>query len=287
MRGPFLTALVLATVPAVAQSPKPSFEVASIRPGSMKPVQLANGMSVIGAVQGGPGTPDPERVTMNSVSLKSVVTRAYCLRGDQVFGPDWTANTYYDITAKVPAGTTTEQYSLMLQDLLDQRFALKVHHENRDFKAYNLVVATGGLKLKDAVSTDGCAAGGRPVNGSCATGVEKISGIAKSPGTAPTGMSSSPIEGGFVTVGRSATMAQIAQGIEMRTQGRRVTDRTGISGSYDFRIQFAPPDVGATGDFGFASIFTAVEKDLGLKLEPVTISLDTLVVDKVERPTEN
>jgi uncharacterized protein (TIGR03435 family) len=66
-----------------------------------------------------------------------------------------------------------------------------------------------------------------------------------------------------------------------------VIDKTGIEGKFDIRLEFSNPDVGTTSDFAFPSIFTAVEKELGLKLEPTTVSLDTIVIDKISAPTEN
>ena len=96
-----LTLVLLASGFAVAQTPKPTFEVISIRPGSMKPVQMPNGMSAIGGIQGGPGTPDPELVRMNSVTLKQLMTRAYSVKYYQISGPTWIDTTRYDINATV------------------------------------------------------------------------------------------------------------------------------------------------------------------------------------------
>lgn len=261
---------------AFAQEPKPSFEVVSIRPGDSSPRALVT-------VQGGPGTPDPERVAFSNITLQQAVSLAYGMRPNHVFGPKWIAEVKYDISAKIPPGTTKEQYNRMLQDLFQQRFHMQAHLETKDFKAYNLVEAKSGLKLKDAVSTDTCTAGVRQANGMCSTGGVPVNGIARSAGNAKPGWNATTM----VAAGRSVTMALIAQALQTRMQGLQVFDKTGIAGAYDFRVEFASDDFGGQGDRDLPNIFTAVEKELGLKLEPVIVSQDTLVIDSVSQPTEN
>jgi uncharacterized protein (TIGR03435 family) len=83
-------------------------------------------------------------------------------------------------------------------------------------------------------------------------------------------------------------MAGLASVLERQVGGAAVADKTGLDGAYNFRMEFAPVDVGATqGDFAFASLFTALEKELGLRLESTTIPLETLIVDQIGQPTEN
>jgi uncharacterized protein (TIGR03435 family) len=276
-----ILSFVLLCGAAFAQEPKPSFEVVSIRPGSM------NRATLIGSVTGGPGSADPERLFMNSVTPKVAVSLAYDVGEYQVSGPDWIGNSRYDINAKVPAGATKEQFRLMLQDVLDHRFRIKVHHEAQDFKAYHLVEAKGGLKLKDAVSTDACAAGNRPASKSCPPGAAYVSGIAQSAGNGPPMLTSSPAEGGFIVRGSAQTISSLADVLSWRMPGPGIIDQTGLTGTYDFRLEFANPDVGAQGDFSFPTLSTALEKELGLKLEPMMVSRDTIVIDRIDRPTEN
>jgi Protein of unknown function (DUF3738) len=111
--------VILVTHAAFAQSApdKPSFEVASIRPGSRTLTTLPNGMQVIGAMQGGPGTSDPETLTINSLPLRSIVLRAYGVQPYQLSGPGWIATSRYDIKAKVPAGATKEQFNCKTRKL--------------------------------------------------------------------------------------------------------------------------------------------------------------------------
>ncbi len=157
-----VTLVILATTFCLAQDAapdpvaKPAFEVVSIRPGSGKPTVFPSGIRVIGGVQGGPGSPDPERYGGNSVALRGLIQTAYGMKRDQVSGPGWIDTTRYDISAKVPAGATREQFNLMLQTMLAERFNMKFHREIKSFPAFNLIVAKSGLKLKENVSIDAC-----------------------------------------------------------------------------------------------------------------------------------
>jgi uncharacterized protein (TIGR03435 family) len=271
-------------------TPKPEFEVASIRPGSGKPTTLPNGMQVIGAMQGGPGSPDPERLTGNSVSLRSLLLSAYSVQNLQIVGPDWINTTRYDVTAKIPPGATKDDFRLMLQNLLEDRFNMKIHHETRDFPSYNLVIARGGLKLRETVSIDACASGGHPVGKTCPDGVNYISGIAKPAADAKaSGLSMSPPKDGTgnIVTGRNALLATLASMLQNSLKGSVIADKTGLTDKYDFRFEFSPPDVGTAGDFAAPSLFTALEKDLGLKLEATKTQLDCVVIDHIQQPSDN
>ncbi len=256
-RAAILAALTAAAILAQPPAPKPAFEVASIRPASGKP---APGTQGLGLLRGGPGSADPERLTGNSVNLRILLQRAYGLQTFQVIGPDWISTALFDIAAKVPPGATKNDFNLMLQSLLEDRFKMKLHHETREFPAYNLVVAKGGFKLKEAAPD---ASGGTII-------------------TRP------PKDGsGFVTTGRGAKLAGLASVLQNQLKGSVITDQTGLTDIYDFRFEFSPPDVGAAGDFSAPSIFTALEKELGLKLEPTKTQLDCIIIDHIEQPSEN
>jgi uncharacterized protein (TIGR03435 family) len=293
MRTQAAALAALTAVAVLAQEPaaKPSFEVASIRPASMRPTSCpGSAFSAIGQVCGGPGSSDPERFTGNSVSLHLLLQQAYVLQNFQLIGPDWIDTARYDITAKVPPGATKDDFKLMLQSLLEDRFKMKVHHETRDFPAYNLVVAKGGLKLKESVSIDACASGGHPVGKTCPDGVNYISGIAKpAPDAKAGGVGMSPPKDGTgnIVTGRNANLAILARMLQNSLRGSPITDQTGLTDNYDFRFEFSPPDVGTAGDFSAPSLFTALEKDLGLKLEATKIKLDCVVIDHIEQPSEN
>lgn len=287
----FVIALVTTVACRVAfaqdSSSKPSFDVVSIRPGNGQPTTLPNGMRVLGAMQGGPESPDPERLTGNSVSLKSLMLRAYAVKSYQISGPSWIDTTRYDIAAKIPPGATKNDLNLMLQQMLEERFSLKLHHESKAFSAYNLVVAKNGLKLRDSVSTNACAAGARPAGGTCAERVSYQSGIMSSTSKDPGRLMTVPQGSGRIATGLAMPISALASMLEQQLAGPVVIDKTGLTGVYDFRLEFASPTITSQDDTPLPSLFTALEKDLGLKLESTKTPIDVLVIDHIERPSEN
>jgi uncharacterized protein (TIGR03435 family) len=170
-------------------------------------------------------------------------------------GPEWLESEHFDISAKYAAGTSNADSLPMLQRLLEDRFGLKVHHETRDFTAYALVAGKNGPKLKAPVpSPDGhtfpC---GSPPGG-----------FRVRDGHAP---------------GCSITMPALTDRLSRQPFGldRPVIDRTGLSGEFDVTL-----------DFSDESIVTAVQDQLGLKLELRKIPIDLLVVDGAEKvPSAN
>jgi uncharacterized protein (TIGR03435 family) len=92
------------------------------------------------AVRGGPGTPDPSQVAYTNLRLKDLLLTAYGLRSYQIAGPDWLDTERYDVIANIPPGATKEQFPLMPQDLLLERFKISLHHETKDLPLYELVV---------------------------------------------------------------------------------------------------------------------------------------------------
>jgi uncharacterized protein (TIGR03435 family) len=123
----FLGALI--SIPAFGQDvAQPAFEAAS--------VSRANPQAVGGGFRGGPGTDDPGQITYVNVPLLRFLMAAYHKQPFQISGPDWLTTESYDIAAKIPEGATQQQFELMLQRLLAERFHLAAHHETRDYKAY-------------------------------------------------------------------------------------------------------------------------------------------------------
>jgi uncharacterized protein (TIGR03435 family) len=279
--------LLACSVSSAQDSPaKPSFEVVSIRPGNGQPITLASGMRAVGAMQGGPGSADPERLTGNSVTVRSLLTRAFGVKIYQISGPAWIQTSPFDIAAKIPPGATKEQFNLMLQQMLEERFSMKLHHMAKEVPAFNLVVAKGGLKLRDSVSTDNCAMGARPAGGSCPEGASYQNGIMLS--KEPKGMAAmAPRGSARIITGRAAALSVLANIMEGQLGGPLVIDKTGLPEAYDFRIEFAAPTASPDDDTPLPSLFTAVEKDLGLKLESTKTSIDVLVIDHIEQPSEN
>ena len=137
------------------------FEVASVK--SMP--ALPAGQPPAGPpFQGGPGTSDPERLTIR-IELRGLIWRAYGVEYFQVFGPDWMNSARYEVQAKVPPGATAEQVNVMLQNLLADRFELKLHHETRTLQVYTLTVDKNGSKMQPASDTGASnqAAPGAPI----------------------------------------------------------------------------------------------------------------------------
>src|SRR5579863_3904446 len=102
------------------------------------------------SLRGGPGTKDPERMTATGITLQRLVAAAFGVLSDQVSGPAWISETEYIVEAKVAPGASKDQAKLMLQRALEERFKLVLHHEQRQFKIWALVIAKEPTKLKDA-----------------------------------------------------------------------------------------------------------------------------------------
>jgi len=201
--------------------------------------------------------------------------------------PAWVESDVYTITAKTDGSTPIWQMNgPMLQALLEDRFALKLHRETREGSVYDLTIAKGGPKLK-ATPEGGCVpldlnqnrmpekpAPGEPRVRYCGS-MQSSSGMGK------TTMS-----------GWGATMANIA-GMLSPGVGRDVIDKTGLTGLFDYRIEFSRDEVRADVHPGEASmpegssLFTAIEEQLGLKLVSAKGPVEYVVIDHVERPTDN
>ena len=273
--------LLMCSAPAAAQPlpSRPSFEVASIKP-APPPVNGADYR-----MRGGPGTSDPGQISCPRVGMLDLLMKAYGVRMDQVSGPDWIHTEVYSISAKVPPNTTRDQFNLMLQNLLAERFHLKLHHESREFPVYWLLVAKGGPKL--TASSPDAARKGFPV---LAPGAK----VATATGTGPLY--------GTVRSTHRQTMAEFADGLGAMVNmsngdgiargsppPAHVFDKTGLSGEFEFTLEFAGSVLpGGANDSLAPSLFVALEKQLGLKLESGRAALDVLMIDQADKlPTEN
>lgn len=281
----------------------PAFEVASTKPAG----PYVDG-SPSGGMVGGPGTSDPGRVTFPRASLSYLLAAAYGALGDQISGPGWlnSSDYRYVINATMPPNTTKEQFRLMLQNLLAERFHVRLHHETQSRPGYELVVAPGGTKLKEwTPATD--AAPFRP-------GLD-ANGFSTAPPSGTFFGSSAALTSEGVPVFRVVyrdsmavfcralgTMIGTSNGTLGNGPEVRVADRTGLTGTYEIRLEFAdgmrPRSAPASGEAGVTvasdpgeapSVFTAVEKQLGLKLQKVKdVAVDVLVIDSADKvPTEN
>jgi bla regulator protein blaR1 len=248
----------------------PSYDVASIKPA--KPGDVSTLLF------------RPGRLTANGFTLKSMIKQAYGIEDQQIAGaPGWVDTQRFDVEAKVDGvdaatleNLSEDQTKLMFQSFLKDRFGLKGHRETRELPVLVLVVAKGGTRLKEAKPGD-----------TYANGI-------KGPDGQPAG------HAGMMRFGRGQLTGQgisIAALVPPLTQqlGRTVVDKTGLTGQYDVELRWTPDDapgpIGSQGEAGVEStgpsILTALQEQLGLKLESRKSSVEVLVIDHVEPPSTN
>ncbi len=281
----------------------PKFEVASVKPAA----PLSGGAIRIGS-SGGPGTSDPGQVKYTGLTLKNLLTTAYRVKVYQISGPSWLDTERYDIIAKMPPETTKEQFALMLQNLLAERFNLTLHHETKDLPLYELVVAKNGSKLKPYVQ-DPNAPPPPPPGSPPAMGKDGVPSVP--PGAT---MMSVSMTNGVQRMRMIATKQSLSKMADMLANqlGHPVIDKTGLAGEYDYSLEFSPeglprgalgmlppppppppgaggpPVADSSGDQDSPSLVTAVQEQLGLRLESKKGPLDLLVIDHADKtPTEN
>lgn len=212
-------------------------------------------------------TPTPNGYATYNVQVFDLIFAAYELMSpSQVIGlPQWGYEDSFDIEAKIDEDALSayqklsdrerkEQAAPMLRSMLADRFKLKVHHEARVLPVYELVIAKSGFKLKQA------------------QGPENLYGMYTNRGLIH--ISRGPIGSRFI-VGLSGEL------------GRIVVDRTGLTGYYDIDLKWTPDGSQSSDPNAPPDLFTALEEQLGLKLVPTKAPVDVIVVDHVERPSEN
>jgi len=218
----------------------------------------------------------PGRFTVTNSSVASIIRYAYRLKDYQLIGvPEWASSTPYDVIATYPEDTaapTDEQVRRMVEALLADRFGLQTHRETRQLPAYELRLARGDGRLGPQLvpSTIDCD---------------------KQPPQA-TGRGGFPICQGFqnrsLISGRGGRLDGLATALEAMVR-QKVLDRTGLTGRYDFTMRWE----GARGSAEHATVeeiaamMTALQDQLGLKLESTRAPEDVVVVDAVRRPTAN
>lgn len=240
--------LIFTIVPCLAQSPAPpAFEAATVKPSVDEP-----GHSGSHSRRG--------MLVMQGQTLHSLVRSAYHLTPNQVEGgPRWTESERYDINAKSEGPADDPELMRMLQTLLAERFKLKFHIDKKEFSGYVLVAAKGGLKIK-------------PVGAETNRTHSNSNGL----------VSSIEVEGSTLK-----TLADVLS----RSLRMPVGDASGIDGAFTFKLEWTPEDLaGARADSGVAgppTIFTALQEQLGLKLESRKVPMDVYVIDSAEKPGEN
>jgi uncharacterized protein (TIGR03435 family) len=263
------------------------FEVASIRPSPPHP-GLSPGMVPAPIVDGGPGTTHPGQVNYTDIQLSSLIVEAYGVRHDQVSGPGWPYVQRFDITAKIPDGATKEQFKLMLQNLLAERFNLQLHHESRILPVYALTVAKNGPKLKESAKD----VPPELPPGKFTSRVDEKGFVVLPPDF--TGVRGMPSNGHMRWTAQRVFMSEVTRLLNL---DHPVVDQTGLTGEYDFKLDYAmagrrnaPAAAPADGDAAdpVPDAFAAVENQLGLKLELKKLPFDALVIDYIDKePTAN
>ena len=286
LTGVFLMAVAVSRC-AHAQGNPQGFETASIKPSDPNEFRTM--------IRNAPGG----RVDMKGVTLRMLIQQAYGVRDFQVSGgPGWMGSERYDVVAKPPdsaAGDANtdpfklseeqrkalrDQMQQRLQVLLAERFQLKIHHETKEMPVYALAIAKGGSKLKEVDAPSGMPSG--PPDPS-----------KRNPGM----MRMSPGMLSGQAVGIQFLVDALSQQL-----GRTVLDQTGLKGFYDFELKWTP-EGGAPAGFGGPlppgvvpppppdpngpTIYTAVQEQLGLRIDSQKGPVDILVIDRAEKPSEN
>ncbi len=232
--------------------------------------------------------PSAGRFQATNFPLKALIAFAY--GGEQIYGaPDWTNSERFDVDARAAdIHAIRNQYQQMLQSLLVERFKLQIRRETRELPTYELLVANAGSRLK-AADPKACDSPGKSNDQNSDQNAGNRTGVTC--GSFYTGQASLD--------GRSMSMAQFCNALAI-ILGRPVTDHTGVEGRFDIHLEFDPEGVnlgqgasalttdGDKSDDTRPSIFSALQQQLGLKLQSHKEPAEVLIIDRLERiPTEN
>jgi uncharacterized protein (TIGR03435 family) len=284
---PAAASVVLATAAACVlfgqSADRPKFEVASIKP-TAEQARTSAGMP-----------PQPGgRLRANNFPARMLIMRAYRLQDFQIVGgPDWLRQDGFDIEAKGDSRADNTQLMLMLQSLLEERFQLKYHRETRELPVYALSVSRSGSKLP-APKEGGCV---KPDDPSAAASLPRCGVVALT-----------MIPSGISTHGSAVAMPEFIRHLSQML-GRPVLDRTGITNRFDVRLEYASDDsvaaysslwgsvqghreslaaaAVASNAAAAPNILTAIQEQLGLKLDSAKGPVEVMVIDHVEKPTGN
>jgi uncharacterized protein (TIGR03435 family) len=260
---------VLATIPSGAAAQianPPTYDVASI-----KPSKASDETTLLFR---------PGAFSAKGMTLKSLLKEAYGIQDDQISGaPKWVSTQTYDIEAKVDgvdAATleklSEDQFKGMFRSFLRDRFQLKVHWETKELPVLALVVAKGGPKLQQAKPGD--------------TYPDGIKG----PDGKPAGHAGMLMWGRGRLTGQGIPIGNLVPPLTQEL-GRIVEDKTGLTGNYDIELRWttddAAPDSRSASDSPGPSLFTAMQEQLGLKLESQKAPVQVLLIDHVEQPAPN
>jgi uncharacterized protein (TIGR03435 family) len=256
--------LLLLAISAVALAQRPAFdafEVATVK--AAEPGATGRYMRMITA----------HEFTAHNHAVKTLIAAAYNLSPKAITGgPAWVDSDRWEILAKAPADVrpNLDEQMAMLRKLLEERFQLRFHREPKDLSIYALTVAKGGPKLADSEGSPDATPQGPP----------------------PLIFVLSPK--GVSLPARHATMGDLASVMQRAALDRPVVDRTGLTGRYDFTLEWSPDETQFdglaprdNGDAAKPGLFAAIRQQLGLKLEATRGQVDVLVIDGVKPPREN
>jgi len=258
-----LTALVISASGMFAQSsaPRPRFDVFEVA--TIKPVESDAKAGRFIMMQG------THRFVEKDYTLKLLIAAAYDLNPRTVSGgPGWIESEHYDILAVTPGDVrpTHDEQMSMLRSLLADRFKLTFHREQKEFSIYELEVAKNGPKLKESTA----------------------------PKDDPAALISTVYPQRILLPARNSTMGDFVSLMQRAMLDRPVVDKTGLSGRYDFDLEWAPDETQFGGDIPPASaeaaaapLFSAIQQQLGLRLQATRGPVAALVVDRAERPSAN
>jgi uncharacterized protein (TIGR03435 family) len=294
VRSIMLTVIAGALGFAQAPTEQLTFEVASIRP------SVATGIIRRVRRSGGPGTRDPERFTCQGCSLSRLLVQAYGIRRYLLSGPSWLNSEEFDVAAVVPKGVTREQFRLMLQNLLAERFKMRSHRDKKEMEVYQLVVRKGGPKFR--VSSQDANPQPSSPPGPTSEVDPKFTLAKDGYPELPPGRSNASMAIGRRNRMRmlDASMRELV-GMLQEHLDKPLTDATELKAKYDFVLAWSADsstamavgpgddvsDVDVYDDSG-PDLFAALQEQLGLKLEKTKGSVEILVIDHIEKvPSEN
>jgi uncharacterized protein (TIGR03435 family) len=249
----------------VAQTPAPplQFEVASI-----KPTAISGDRALVQAL--------PGRLLLQNFTLRRLILFAYGMQDYQLSGDQaWISTDHYDLEAKAEPNTSVQQMEgLMLRALLEERLHLTVHYESRQLPTYELTIGKAGPKLQHTA------------DGSCVPyPVDSKPPQALAPGSPHPvycGYPKSAVDGVNRTLdGAGVSMTRLATNLAQLMADRPVIDRTGLTATFDIHLKWSVDETDGP------SIFTALQEQLGLKLESAKGPVEALVIDHVEKPSAN
>jgi len=248
--GAIALGIFLAAIPHFARTQVLVFDAATVKPNNS-----GSGSSSTESTNG--------LLRITNQTLLRMIQYAYNVRDFQISGgPAWVRSDRYDVTAKPEGSVRDQQMKQMLQSLLAERFQLQFHRQTQEGPIYALLIGKNGPKLRPASESDN------------------------------TGISSNSTAVRTTMKGTHVTMDELAAGLGNRV-GRPVVDKTGLSGKFDFELSWVAdltlatgtPDPGA--DVSGPSIFTALQEQLGLRLDSQKGPIEMLLIDRAEKPAEN